>query len=213
MVRRGDLVVISAPGDYGKPRPAVVVQSDRLSLGSVLVAQVTSEIVDAPLYRLTIAPSAATGLQNVSQVMVDKIVCLRRDKCDRVIGRSTRRHSWLLTGCCRLCWASPISSSPRPRLISPSHRRIVARLLQQAEYRSTGLSSVRFARLRRGLGPSGLNGSAPRRAPRGRSVDHRSSSAVRSGNGPRRRMAGAHCSSVNGTVPARGSSGTSAHCW
>jgi mRNA interferase MazF len=30
---------------------------------------------------------AATGLENVSQVMVDKIVCLRRSKCGRVIGR------------------------------------------------------------------------------------------------------------------------------
>ena len=45
--------MISAPGDYGKPRPAVVVQSDLIALDSVLVAQVTSTVVDAPLYRLT----------------------------------------------------------------------------------------------------------------------------------------------------------------
>ena len=64
-MRRGDLVVISGPGDCGKPRPAVVVQSDRLSLDSVLVAQITSEIVAAPLYRLTIEPGAVNGLQNV----------------------------------------------------------------------------------------------------------------------------------------------------
>jgi hypothetical protein len=27
-MRRGDLVVVSLPGDYGKPRPALVVQCD-----------------------------------------------------------------------------------------------------------------------------------------------------------------------------------------
>jgi mRNA interferase MazF len=86
-VRRGDLVVVSASGDYGKPRPAVVIQSDRLRLDSVLVAQVTSELVDAPLYRLTLEPSAATGLVKTSQVMIDKIVAMRRSKCGQVIGR------------------------------------------------------------------------------------------------------------------------------
>lgn len=79
--------MISAPGDYGKPRPGVVIQSDRIALDSVLVAQVTSEIVDAPLYRLTVEPSPATGLHQVSQIMVDKIVCMRRAKCGRAIGR------------------------------------------------------------------------------------------------------------------------------
>ena len=79
--------MISAPGDYGKPRPAVVVQSDRIALDSVLVAQVTSTIVDAPLYRLTIEPSERTGLKTTSQVMVDKIITMRRDKCGLVKGR------------------------------------------------------------------------------------------------------------------------------
>ncbi len=52
-VKRGDIVTVSAPGDYGKPRPAVVVQSDALSAAeSVFVALVTSAVTDAPLYRL-----------------------------------------------------------------------------------------------------------------------------------------------------------------
>lgn len=79
--------MISAPGDYGKPRPAVVVQSDRIALDSVLVAQITSTIVDAPLYRLTLEPGAATGLKRASQVMVDKIITMRREKCGQVKGR------------------------------------------------------------------------------------------------------------------------------
>ena len=76
-MKRGDLVTVSAPRDYGKPRPAVVVQSDWLTAtDSVLVALLTSELVNAPLYRLTIEPSDANGLKAPSQVMIDKIVAI-----------------------------------------------------------------------------------------------------------------------------------------
>jgi mRNA interferase MazF len=86
-VRRGDLVTVSAPGAYGKPRPAVVVQSDWLArTDSVLVALLTSEFINAPLYRLTIEPSDGNGLKAPSQVMIDKIVAIPRGKCGRVIG-------------------------------------------------------------------------------------------------------------------------------
>jgi mRNA interferase MazF len=87
-VKRGDLVIVSAPGDYGKPRPAIVIQSDWLkATDSVLVALLTSTLVDAPLYRLQIEPSETNGLKVPSQVMVDKILALPREKCGRVIGR------------------------------------------------------------------------------------------------------------------------------
>jgi mRNA interferase MazF len=86
-VRRGDLVTVSVPGAYGKPRPAVVVQSDWLArTDSVLVALLTSEFINAPLYRLTIEPSDGNGLNAPSQVMIDKIVAIPREKCGRVIG-------------------------------------------------------------------------------------------------------------------------------
>jgi mRNA interferase MazF len=86
-VRRGDIVTVSAPGDYGKPRPAVVVQSDALDAAdSVLVALFTSAISDAPLYRLTVAPSALNGLKAISQVMVDKVLAYPRAKCGDTIG-------------------------------------------------------------------------------------------------------------------------------
>jgi mRNA interferase MazF len=87
-VRRADLVTVSAPGDSGKPRPAVVVQSDWLAAtDSVLVALLTSAVVKAPLYRLTIEPSDANGPKAPSQVMIDKIVAIPRGKCGRVTGR------------------------------------------------------------------------------------------------------------------------------
>lgn len=87
-MKRGDLVVVSAPGHYGKPRPAVVIQSDRLkATDSVLVALLTTALADAPLYRLQIEPSDANGLKAPSQVMVDKILAMPREKCGPVIGR------------------------------------------------------------------------------------------------------------------------------
>ncbi len=87
-MKRGDLVTVSAPGDYGKPRPAVVVQSDWLTATeSVLVALLTSALVKAPLYRLTIEPAEVNGLKAPSQVMIDKIVAIPREKCGKVIGR------------------------------------------------------------------------------------------------------------------------------
>jgi mRNA interferase MazF len=87
-LRRGDLVIVSAPGSYGKPRPAVVIQSDWLRANdSVLVALMTSALADAPLYRLQIEPNAANGLKAPSQVMVDKIVAMPREKCGAIIGR------------------------------------------------------------------------------------------------------------------------------
>lgn len=87
-MRRGDVITVSAPGDYGKPRPAVVVQSDWLSeTESVLVCLLTSTLRDAPIYRLTVEASARNGLKTTSQVMIDKIVALPRAKCGPVVGR------------------------------------------------------------------------------------------------------------------------------
>jgi mRNA interferase MazF len=91
-VRRGDLVTVSAPRDYGKPRPAVAIQSDWLTAtDSVLVALLTSALVATPLYRLTIEPSQLNGLKAPSQVMIDKIVAIPRKKCGSVIGHLNER--------------------------------------------------------------------------------------------------------------------------
>jgi mRNA interferase MazF len=87
IVKRGDLVTVATAGDYGKPRPALVVQSDWLTAtDSVLVCLMTSTLRDTPFYRLTIDPTEQNGLHQSSQVMVDKIVAVRRDKCGPIIG-------------------------------------------------------------------------------------------------------------------------------
>lgn len=88
-MRRGDVVTVAAAGDYGKPRPAVVVQTDALPAqhASVIVCQMTSEIAEAPDFRITVAPTARNGLRATSQIMADKPVTVRRDRIGRRIGR------------------------------------------------------------------------------------------------------------------------------
>ncbi len=82
-------MTVALPGDYGKPRPALVIQSDHVAGGdSVLVCLLTSTVRDAPLYRLAIAAGHGTGLREDSQVMVDKIMAVRRDRCGAPIGRA-----------------------------------------------------------------------------------------------------------------------------
>jgi mRNA interferase MazF len=88
-MKRGDIVLVALAGDYGKPRPAVVVQTDLVNdiHASVVVCPITSHLQDAELFRLTIEPSSDNGLQKISQIMVDKIVAVRRDKIRDPIGK------------------------------------------------------------------------------------------------------------------------------
>jgi mRNA interferase MazF len=87
-MRRGDLVTITLQGDYGKPRPALIVQSDLFDEHpSVTILPVTSDLRDAPLFRLAIEPSPETGLQKPSQVMIDKAQTVKREKVGSIIGR------------------------------------------------------------------------------------------------------------------------------
>jgi mRNA interferase MazF len=86
---RGDVVTVAAAGDYGKPRPAVIVQTDAFpaSRSSVVVCQMTSDVQAATDFRVTVAPTTGNGLQAISQIMTDKPVTIRRDRIGRHIGR------------------------------------------------------------------------------------------------------------------------------
>ncbi len=88
-MQRGDVVTVAAAGDYGKPRPAVIVQTDAfpVSHASVVVCQLTSDLADAPDFRVTIEPSPENGLRLKSQVMADKPVTIRRERIGQKIGR------------------------------------------------------------------------------------------------------------------------------
>jgi mRNA interferase MazF len=85
---RGDLVTIAMQGDFGNPRPALVIQANLFGEHkSVTVLPITSTLVAAPLLRVTIQPSAKNGLQKPSQVMVDKVMTVKREKAGPTFGR------------------------------------------------------------------------------------------------------------------------------
>lgn len=85
---RGDFVTVAMQGDFGKPRPALVIQANQFGdHTSVTVLPVTSTLVAAPLLRITVQPSTENGLQQPSQVMVDKAVTVLRSKIGPAFGR------------------------------------------------------------------------------------------------------------------------------
>lgn len=87
-MKRGDLVTIVLKGNYGKPRPALVIQSDFFSdHPSVTILPVTSELRQAPLFRIEVEPLPASGLKKTSQVMVDKVQTVPSEKVGQVFGR------------------------------------------------------------------------------------------------------------------------------
>jgi mRNA interferase MazF len=86
---RGDLVIVGTRGTYtSKPRPVLIVQSDMFNEthGSITVCPVTSDVLDAPLFRVSVPPGTRTGLRSTSQVMVDKVVSVPRSAIGRRIG-------------------------------------------------------------------------------------------------------------------------------
>ena len=88
-MRRGDVVIVAAAGHFGKPRPAVIVQSDAFPAthASLIVCQMTSDLADAPDFRITLEPSDNNGLRTRSQVIADKPTTVRRERIGGVIGR------------------------------------------------------------------------------------------------------------------------------
>jgi mRNA interferase MazF len=87
-MKRGALVTIALQGDYGKPRPALIIQSDLFDEHpSVTILPVTSELRDAPLFRIRIAPNAGNGLQKTSDIMVDKVQSVPRERIGPAFGQ------------------------------------------------------------------------------------------------------------------------------
>ena len=93
LIRRGDFVLAAAPGDYGKPRPVLVVQSDLFAaLPSLTVCPLTGHIRDdAGLLRITVVPDRSNGLRKPSQIAIDKMTTLPRARFREVVGRADDR--------------------------------------------------------------------------------------------------------------------------
>lgn len=88
-VRRGDIYVAAARGAYsGKPRPVVIVQDDRFdSTASVTVCPMTTDPVEAPLLRIPVSPTDTSGIEQASQIMVDKVTTIPRVNVLDHVGR------------------------------------------------------------------------------------------------------------------------------
>jgi mRNA interferase MazF len=86
-MRRGDLVTIVLQGAYDKPRPALVIQSDLFAEHpSVIILPVTSELRNTPLFRVPVKHSESNGLRKLSEIMVDKVQTIPREKIGDVFG-------------------------------------------------------------------------------------------------------------------------------
>lgn len=89
-MKRGDIVIVSAPGDYGQPRPAVVIQTDALTglgIQSVALCLMSSAPLTAPLFRISIEPTPENGLKKPTQIMVEKLFTVPRSKIERTVGK------------------------------------------------------------------------------------------------------------------------------
>ena len=86
-MRRGDLITVAVQGDYGKPRPALIIQSDNFDIHpSITILPITSKVVEAPLIRFTVLANDKNGLSRDSQVMIDKATTISREKAGGRIG-------------------------------------------------------------------------------------------------------------------------------
>ncbi|MCY0386749.1 type II toxin-antitoxin system PemK/MazF family toxin [Robbsia sp. Bb-Pol-6] len=86
-MKRGSIVTVALQGDFGKGRPALVVQSDLFATHpSVTVLLMSHELVDAPLIRILVLPSEKNGLRMPCQIGVDKAFTVKREKIGSVIG-------------------------------------------------------------------------------------------------------------------------------
>jgi len=88
-IKRGTIVTCIIAGDFGKPRPALVIQSDLYNPThpSVVVLPITTHLLETPLFRIDIAAGKQNGLQQASQIMVDKVTALKRERIRQIVGR------------------------------------------------------------------------------------------------------------------------------
>lgn len=92
-MRRGDLVTVAMQGDYGKPRPALVIQSSLFAdHPSVTVLPLTSDLRAMPIFRVRVLPDLANGLRAPSDVMIDKMHTVAREKIHNTIGSIGDEH-------------------------------------------------------------------------------------------------------------------------
>ena len=92
-MKRGDVITVALQGDFGKPRPALVIQSDLFQdHPSITLLPITSEQVDTPLFRRNLPANTRNGLRKDSQIMVDKSQTVSRARLGPVLGHLSREE-------------------------------------------------------------------------------------------------------------------------
>jgi mRNA interferase MazF len=86
-VNRGDLYIAVFPGDYGKPRPVLIVQNDGIGpLESRIICPLTTFEEPVAILRLRIGPTPENGLELPSFIMIEKIMTLPALRFRKQIG-------------------------------------------------------------------------------------------------------------------------------
>jgi mRNA interferase MazF len=91
-LKRGDVVVLAPPGEFGKARPAVVIQSDfAITDSTVMFLPFTTDLGRYPMARVLVAPTDENGLRVPCEAMIDLIKTVSAAKVARLIGRLDRK--------------------------------------------------------------------------------------------------------------------------
>jgi mRNA interferase MazF len=86
-VRRGEIWTAYGGVYAAKPRPVLIIQDDHFAgTDSVTVIPMTTTAVDAPLLRIPVDQTSANGLEQPSQIMIDKVTTTRRSSVQKRLG-------------------------------------------------------------------------------------------------------------------------------
>jgi mRNA interferase MazF len=81
------VIIVAPPGEFGKPRPAVIIQADlALESETVTFLPITSDLEVAIAVRVPVAANASNGLRRDSQVMVDRIQTSSLSRIGGIVG-------------------------------------------------------------------------------------------------------------------------------
>ena len=86
-MKRGSVVIVTH-GEFGRPRPVVVVQADELGddTSTVLVCPITSDVTENLPVRPAVEPNVENGLRLRSQIMSDKMLAVPRGRMRKLVG-------------------------------------------------------------------------------------------------------------------------------
>ncbi|MBS1673579.1 MAG: type II toxin-antitoxin system PemK/MazF family toxin [Actinobacteria bacterium] len=85
---RGELWTVAGGVYASKPRPALILQDDAFAgTDSVTVLPLTTSRIDAPLLRVRIGRTSLSGLDQESDIMIDKATTVRRRNVMTRVGR------------------------------------------------------------------------------------------------------------------------------